>query len=41
MVLSGGGDFIVILMIIFHKATGNCALYCDHPYELGVVVFEK
>ena len=41
MVLSGGGDFIVILMIIFHKPTGNYVLYCDHPYELGVVVFEK
>lgn len=41
MVLSGGGDFMIILMIIFHKATGNDVLYCDHPYELGVVVFER
>ena len=41
MVLSGGGDFLVILMILFHKGTGKCVLYCDHPYELGVVVFER
>lgn len=41
MIVSGGGDFLVILMIMFHKSKGKETLYIDHPYELGVVVFER
>lgn len=41
MIISGGGDFIIVLMIIFHKVTGKYTLFCDHPYKLGVVVFER
>lgn len=41
MILGGGGDFLIALKILLHKSKGKAALYCDHPYECGVVVFEK
>lgn len=40
MTLGGGGDFCIILKLLRHKAQGE-AVYCDHPYELGLVVFER
>lgn len=41
MLLSGGGDFFIILKTLPHRRSGKEALYYDHPYECGVVVFEK
>lgn len=41
MILGGGGDFLIALKILLHKSKGKAALYYDHPYECGVVVFEK
>lgn len=41
MILSGGGDFLIFYKIMLHKSRGTEAYYCDHPYECGVVVFEK
>lgn len=41
MVLGGGGDFLIVLKMLLHKTKGKNALYYDHPYECGVVVFEK
>ncbi len=41
MVLGGGGDFLIVLKMLLHKTKGKSALYYDHPYECGVVVFEK
>lgn len=41
MIIGGGGDFFIILKIIFYRNNGAGALYYDHPYECGVVVFEK
>lgn len=41
MIGGGGGDFTIILKILLHRQCGKEAVYYDHPYECGVVVFEK
>ena len=41
MIFGGGGDFTIILKILLHRQQGRDAVYYDHPYECGVVVFEK
>ena len=41
MIFGGGGDFTLILKILLHRQRGKEAVYYDHPYECGVVVFEK
>lgn len=41
MIFGGGGDFTIILKMLFHRQRGKNAVYYDHPYECGVVVFEK
>ena len=41
MIFGGGGDFAIILKILLHRQQGRDAVYYDHPYECGVVVFEK
>lgn len=41
MILSGGGDFLIVCKMLLHKAQGTKACYYDHPYECGLVVFEK
>lgn len=41
MILGGGGDFLVILKILMNKPNGRNAIYLDHPYECGVIMFEK
>ena len=41
MISCGGGDFLIILMILLYKENGQETVYLDHPYEVGVVVFEK
>lgn len=41
MIFGGGGDFAIILKILLHRQCGKEAVYYDHPYECGVVVFEK
>lgn len=41
MIFGGGGDFYIILKMALHKASGGDVLYYDHPYECGVVVFER
>lgn len=41
MIISGGGDFLIILKILLYRSKGKEAVYYDHPYECGVVVFEK
>lgn len=40
MTLGGGGDFCIILKLLRHKSVGE-TVYCDHPYELGLVAFER
>lgn len=41
MIWGGGGDFLIILKILLYKSKGRDALYYDHPFECGLVVFEK
>lgn len=41
MVLSGGGDFFIVLKMLFYRPKGKDVLYYDHPYECGVVAFER
>lgn len=41
MILSGGGDFFIILKTLLSKPRNNDVFYYDHPYECGVVAFEK
>lgn len=41
MILAGGGDACIILTILRHKEDSEESFYIDHPYECGVVVFEK
>ena len=37
----GGGDFLIILKILLYRSGKKETVYYDHPYECGVVVFEK
>ena len=41
MIFGGGGDFAIILKMLLHRQQGRDAVYYDHPYECGVVIFEK
>ena len=41
MILSGGGDFLIILKSMLYRTDKQESVYCDHPYECGFVVFEK
>lgn len=41
MIFSGGGDFLIILKILLYRTGRKETVYYDHPYECGVVVFEK
>lgn len=40
MTLGGGGDFCIILKLLRYHPKGE-TVYCDHPYELGLVTFER
>ena len=40
MTLGGGGDFCIILKLLRYHPQGE-TVYCDHPYELGLVAFER
>ena len=39
MIFSGGGDFQIILRTILSDKRES--VYCSHPYECSLVVFEK
>ena len=41
MLLGGGGDVIIVLKLLAHKSRAQETICLDHPYECGVVVFEK
>lgn len=40
MILGGGGDFCIILKLLAYRPQGE-VVYCDHPYEVGLVAFER
>ncbi|GFI37693.1 hypothetical protein IMSAGC015_01881 [Lachnospiraceae bacterium] len=41
MLLSGCGDFLIILKSMLYRTDKKENVYCDHPYECGFVIFEK
>ncbi len=41
MILGGGGDVMISFKLLRHKSKSKDALYIDHPYEVGTVVFER
>lgn len=41
MILGGGGDLLIILKLLTYRTTNKDVLYHDHPYEVGLVVFER
>ena len=41
MIFSGGGDGLIILKLMLHRTKGKTVVYYDHPYECGVVAFER
>lgn len=41
MIIGGGGDILILLKLLFYKGKGEDSMYLDHPYECGLVVFEK
>lgn len=41
MILGGGGDIMCAFRLLTYKAKGKDCVFFDHPYEVGLVVFER
>lgn len=41
MILSGGGDLTIILKLLLYRSKGKDVVYIDHPYQAGVIAFER
>ena len=41
MVLAGGGDMLIIAKLLCYRPKGRDTLYYDHPYECGLIAFER
>lgn len=41
MIFAGGGDFFIILKMLLYRNKNKEVLFFDHPYECGLVAFEK
>lgn len=41
MILSAGGDVMIVLKLLRYKSDANDILYYDHPTEAGGVIFER
>lgn len=41
LILGGGGDFLIIIKLLRFNSDRKEQLYYDHPYECGLVVFER
>ena len=39
MIFAGGGDLTIVLKLLRYKTESSDALYLDHPYQAGLVVF--
>ena len=39
MIFAGGGDLTIVLKLLRYKTESSEALYLDHPYQAGLVVF--
>lgn len=41
MLVGGGGDMACVVKVLLYRSKKKDKLYIDHPYELGIVVFER
>lgn len=41
MILGGGGDLTIVLKLLQHRTKAADVVYIDHPYQAGVVAFER
>lgn len=41
MIMSGGGDFLIVAKTLRYRAQSRDTLFRDHPYEAGLVMFDK
>lgn len=41
MIFCGGGDLTIILKMFTYRSDSREQLYLDHPYECGLVLFER
>ncbi|MCR5328002.1 MAG: DUF3267 domain-containing protein [Saccharofermentans sp.] len=41
MILGGAGDILISALLFKHRTKGKKVVILDHPYECGLVVFEK
>ncbi len=41
MILGGGGDVLCAIKLATYRTKGKECLFFDHPYEVGLAVFEK
>ena len=39
MIFAGGGDLTIVLKLLRYKTESSEALYLDHPYQAGLIVF--
>lgn len=39
--LAGAGDILVIIKLLMYKSKGKDVYFFDHPYDCGLVAFEK
>lgn len=39
--LAGAGDILIILKLLAYKSRGKDVVFIDHPYDCGLVAFEK
>ena len=41
LLFGGGGDFLIMAKLLGYRSGGGETLYLDHPYECGLIVWEK
>lgn len=41
MIFGGGADILIAIKLLLYKAKGKDCVFFDHPYECGLVVFER
>ncbi len=39
--LAGAGDILIILKLLAYKSKGKDVVFIDHPYDCGLIAFEK
>lgn len=40
-IVGGGGDMACVVKVLMYRSKKKDKLYIDHPYELGIVTFER